>query len=226
MSEKPISRREAAKADRRRRIVQAARDLIKETGETGLSMRAIAARADVSLATPYNLFGSKRAIIMALLDDVREFRERFTSLDRSSPLDRIFDALHLSMSYHVKDPDFYRTIWASILDTDSTAEQRMELLPPENEEFWRELLIDAQSEGVLAGDLSIDYVQRELGHVFAACMLAWIFGVCQVDELEARIGYGFSLILTAAASDAWQARARERILDFQSRLEAGARKQA
>ena len=58
-----MSRREEAKAERRHRIVTAARDLIRETGDTGLSMRAIAARANVSLSTPYNLFGSKGAIL-------------------------------------------------------------------------------------------------------------------------------------------------------------------
>ena len=34
-------------------------------------MRALAVRAGVSLATPYNLFGSKRAIVLAVLEDVR-----------------------------------------------------------------------------------------------------------------------------------------------------------
>ena len=61
----PLSRREAGKAERRRLIISAARDLIRETGNAGLSMRGLAARAGVSLATPYNLFGSKRAIVVA-----------------------------------------------------------------------------------------------------------------------------------------------------------------
>src|SRR5271168_2287443 len=56
----PVGRREAGKRERRRRIIEAARALIRETGNAGLSMRALAARAGVSLATPYNLFGSKR----------------------------------------------------------------------------------------------------------------------------------------------------------------------
>ena len=53
-----IGRREQAKAERKLRIVRAARDLIRETGHTDLSMRALSKRADVSLSTPYNLFGS------------------------------------------------------------------------------------------------------------------------------------------------------------------------
>ena len=47
-------RREQAKAERRSRIVRAARDLIRETGDTDLSMRMIAGRAGVSL-TPAQL---------------------------------------------------------------------------------------------------------------------------------------------------------------------------
>ena len=92
-----MSRREDAKAERRHRIGTAARDLIRETGDTGLSMRAIAARAQVSLSTPYNLFGSKRAIVLAALEDIREFNERFARLRSTDAVERIFQALSMSI---------------------------------------------------------------------------------------------------------------------------------
>ena len=63
-----LGKREQAKAERRHRIVRAARDLIRETGDTDLSMRMLAQRAKVSLSTPYNLFGSKRAVVLAVLE--------------------------------------------------------------------------------------------------------------------------------------------------------------
>ena len=44
-----LGRREQAKAERRLRIMAAARDLIRETGDTDLSMRTIAKRAKVRL---------------------------------------------------------------------------------------------------------------------------------------------------------------------------------
>ena len=94
----PTGRREAGKAERRARIIQAARDLIRDTGDAGLSMRALAARAGVSLATPYNLFGSKRAIVMAVLQDVREFIDRVSNLPAAGPR-------------------FYRTLWSTVFDT-------------------------------------------------------------------------------------------------------------
>lgn len=67
ISKPETGRREQAKAERRDKIVRAARDLIRETGDMNLSMRMIAKRAEVSVATFYNLFGSKRAIVMAVL---------------------------------------------------------------------------------------------------------------------------------------------------------------
>jgi len=111
------SKREEGKETRRRRIVDAARALIRETGDTGLSMRAIAARAEVSLATPYNLFGSKRGVVMAVLEDAREFQEKFSTLKNLSAVERIFGALSITFAYHVQDPDFYRTLWTSLLDS-------------------------------------------------------------------------------------------------------------
>ena len=136
-----MSRREDAKAERRRRIVAAARDLIKETGDAGLSMRAIAARAGVSLTTPYNLFGSKRAIVIALLEDVREFHERFSQLHRVGAVDRIFQAVSITLAYLADDADFYRTLWTEALRFDSK-ELRGELQSPQRYGFWWALLND------------------------------------------------------------------------------------
>ena len=147
-----MSRREDAKAERRRRIIAAARDLIKETGDTGLSMRAIAARAGVSLTTPYNLFGSKRAIVIALLEDVREFHERFSQLHRVGATDRIFQAVSISLAYLADDPEFYRTLWTEALRFDSK-ELRGELQTPQRYGFWWALLNEAKSDGALLAAL-------------------------------------------------------------------------
>jgi AcrR family transcriptional regulator len=64
-----MSNREEAKHKRRRQIVRDARALMQKTGDTGFSMRALAEQAGVSIATPYNLFGSKQTIMFAVLDD-------------------------------------------------------------------------------------------------------------------------------------------------------------
>ena len=105
-----IGRRERAKEERRQRIVRAVRDLIRETGDTNPSMRLIASRAGVSIATAYNLFGSKQAVVLAVLEDRQNFIERFASLKARNPLDLVFAAHELAVSYYTQDPEFYRPL--------------------------------------------------------------------------------------------------------------------
>jgi AcrR family transcriptional regulator len=217
-----MSQREDAKAERRRRIVAATRDLIKETGEAGLSMRAIAARAEVSLTTPYNLFGSKRAIVIAVLEDVREFSERFSSLHRTDPIDRIFHALRLSLVYYREDPAFYRTLWSEALNLSGKA-LRAELITPQRYAFWWALLAEAQREGALIADLDLDLLLRSLDLVFGSTMLAWVLGGLEVAELEASVGFGYALALRGAANPEAQPGIEKRLRTYQRQLLRGRR---
>ena len=208
-----MSRREEAKAERRRRIVAAARDLIKETGDAGLSMRAIAARAGVSLTTPYNLFGSKRGIVIALLEDVRDFHERFAHLARAGAMERIFQAVAISLDYLADDPDFYRTLWTEALRFEA-GELRGELQSPQRYGFWFALLSEAKREGALIPDLAIDPLLGALDAVYVAAMYAWVVGALSVEELGPRVGYGYALALRGAASEPHRAMLEKRLLGF------------
>lgn len=220
-----MSRREEAKAERRRRIVSAARDLIIETGDAGLSMRAIAARAGVSLTTPYNLFGSKRAIVIALLEDVREFHERFSQLHRTSAIDRIFQAVSITLTYLAEDPAFYRTLWTEALRFDSK-ELRGELQSPQRYGFWWALLDEARGEGALLPGVEIDPLLRALDAVYVAAMLAWVLGAIGVAEIEAHVGYGYALTLRGAASDTAAEPLAKRLLAYQKDLQRARAKAA
>lgn len=213
------SKREEGKETRRKRIVEAARELIRETGDTGLSMRAIAARAEVSLATPYNLFGSKRGVVMAVLEDAREFQEKFSTLKNLSAVERIFKALSITFAYHVQDPDFYRTLWTSLLDPrGGDAELRAELITPQSSLFWRSLLEEARQEGAVADDIDMDLLQQALNGRFASVMLYWVMGGGSVQELEPATCHGYAASLCASATEAWRPQIRQRMLDFQAAL--------
>jgi AcrR family transcriptional regulator len=212
------TRREEAKDGRRRRIVEAARELIHETGVEGLTMRAIAARAQVSLATPYNLYGSKRAIALAVLDDVRAFQSRFERLRSSDAIEKIFKAISITLDYHRQDPEFYLTLWRAILDTNGDAELHELLGLPQSTLFWRGLLSEAQEQGVLGQDIDLDILQQDLGFTFAAAMLGWVLGGFTVNDLEAAIGHGYALTLSGAATDAHRPAIVKRAFEFQKKL--------
>ena len=89
-----MSNREEAKHSRRRKIVRAARVLMQQTGDAGFSMRALAEQAGVSIATPYNLFGSKQAIMFAVLDADLEYYQKRLAKVRVDELDVFFKGDH------------------------------------------------------------------------------------------------------------------------------------
>ena len=212
-----MSRREEAKEERRRRIVTAARDLIRETGDAGVSMRAIADRADVSLSTPYNLFGSKRAIVLAVLEDIREFGERFARMRSAHAVERIFQVLSMSIRYYVDDPDFYRALWTGVFDLGGR-ELRSALLLPERDAFWLSLLAAAGGEGALSAEIEPAMLLRSLDLTYASVMLNWVVGALTTDELEAVAGYGYALTLRGAATPEWQPYLAEQVSRYQDEM--------
>ncbi|GHE62815.1 hypothetical protein GCM10019059_22970 [Camelimonas fluminis] len=210
-------RREEAKAERRRRIIHAARELIRETGDAGLSMRALAARAGVSLATPYNLFGSKGAILLAVLEDIKGFGRRFGGYEACSPLDRVLKAAALAVSYYEQDPDFYRALWGSMLRT-TGAEERSMIFNPKREAFWIGLLDAAAGEGWLLPEIDTATLMLNLDFTFRSVMLHWINGEIGLESLQPGVGYGYALTLRGAATDKGRQLMLERALAFQAEL--------
>jgi AcrR family transcriptional regulator len=211
-----LTRREAGKAERRRQIIQAARDLIRDTGNAGLSMRGLAARAGVSLATPYNLFGSKRAIVVAVLQDVREYQERFSTLRVADPVEKIFAALDLAIAFYVGDPAFYRTVWAAVLDPSDGV--RGEILNPKRDAFWRGLVDEAVRAGAIAGDIDAGLLLHQLEALLRSVMFDWVVGEIAPARLAPMARHGYALVLLGAASPGWRGPLMARVLEAQAAL--------
>ena len=216
MNVPPIGRREAGKEERRRQIIAAARALIRETGSTGLSMRELARRAGVSLATPYNLFGSKGAVVLAVLQDVREYRERFGAMPLADPIDRLFAAIALALEYYHADPAFYKTLWREVFSASS--EVRAAIYNPKRDAFWRSLIADAYAAGVIEARIDPELLLHQLDHQFRSIMLDWVVGELAPDALEPAIRLGYALILNGAATPGWHAALAARIADAQDAL--------
>ncbi len=216
-----LGRREEAKAERRRRIIAAARDLIRQTGDTDLSMRTIAKKANVSLATPYNLFGSKRDVVLAIMyEDERDFDEKFATLHPGNAVDHIFAALSLAVGYYTADPRFYRTLWQALLDTYgkggasfSRPERRAH-----SHALWTRLIERAQREGYLDRGMSADAIERSLAHCFNGVMLSWIFGAIATEQMLPAAGYGYGLMLQGAATRSGRERIAKKTASFEKAM--------
>src|SRR5690349_12874603 len=90
------------------RLVRVARELINETGDFDLSMRNLAARARVSLRTPYQVFGSKNAIITEILrHDQEQAGFQLTHGSDADLADTLFDQLSRGIKFMGARQPFY-----------------------------------------------------------------------------------------------------------------------
>jgi AcrR family transcriptional regulator len=211
-----LGRREAGKAERRARIIQAARELIRETGDAGLSMRALAERAGVSLATPYNLFGSKGAIVLAVLEDVRQFHGRFATLRTADPMERIFAALEIAVRIYIEDPAFYRTLWRAVFAPGN--EVRAAILNDKAAAFWRSLVDEASAAGAIQPEIDPHLLAIQLDMVRRTVMLDWSLGELASEHVALVMSFGFAMTLNGVVAPEWRGPMRARLLQFQTRL--------
>ncbi|MFE0250164.1 TetR/AcrR family transcriptional regulator [Streptomyces sp. NPDC059010] len=87
----PRNRFERRRAETRQALVRAARQILAETGDTSVSIQAIAERADVGFGSFYNHFESKTELFEAAVVDALEefgqtFDERLTGIDDPAEL--------------------------------------------------------------------------------------------------------------------------------------------
>lgn len=189
---------------------------MQETGQPGFSMRALAEAAGVSIATPYNLFGSKQAVMYAVLDaDLAEYQEQLENLD-ADQLDVFFEAVSLAASLYSDEPGFYRAVLFAAYNDGGTEFRAMFSGP--RHAMWRRLVNNATAAGLLDEAVEANSFAMNLGHIFFSCIIEWVNGLLTLEEMEARVQYGFAVTLRGMATPAGSQRLRERAIELQKRL--------
>lgn len=209
--------REEAKEIRRHRILEAARELIRETERTRFSMRALAERAGVSLVTPYNLFGSKQAIMFALLDEDIEQYAAQLARGRQDPLKMLFRAVTLGTEYFNRDQHYYRAVFFAVASDDGGRELRTAFGGPRMA-LWERLVEQAIADGYLIRDADCHTLASHLSSVYLTNIMAWAAGQMSLKAMELRTLYGFAIALAAMAHTKHSAGLRRQALVYQGRL--------
>ncbi|SNX66294.1 TetR family transcriptional regulator [Streptomyces sp. TLI_55] len=109
----PSNRFERRRAETRGALVRAARQILAESGDTSVSIQAIAERADVGFGSFYNHFDSKAelfeaAVIDALEEFAQEFDERLTGID--DPAERVAGGFRLSARMAESHPELMQVL--------------------------------------------------------------------------------------------------------------------
>jgi len=212
-----MSNREESKHLRRRKIVRAARALMQQTGDAGFSMRALAEQAGVSIATPYNLFGSKQAVMFAVLDADLEYYQKRLAKVRVDELDVFFKAVSLATTLYSTEPSFYRAVLFAVYN-DGGREFRSMFGGPRHA-MWKGFVQDAVKAGFLSEDVEPDAFAINLGRTFFSAILEWVSGELSLPELEAWAQYGFALSLSAMSTPASAERLHSKAVAQQQRLQ-------
>jgi AcrR family transcriptional regulator len=194
-----IRGRERGKQARRTRIIEATIKLLREVGVARTSMTLIAARAGVSSATPYNLFGTKADILAAVFDqDLRSFESSIANLRSPNALDRLFKAIGIAASLYKSDPDFYR---ATMFLTDTRRNQAIHLsLYAPRMGFMQRMAEDLITEGFILPGVDSTIFAVALKQLANGALFDWYMNRISPDRLRDETEFGFAVTLRGVAT--------------------------
>jgi len=139
----------SGKGQRRARLIRAARDLIAERADGNFSMVELAMRAGLSPATPYNLLGSKAAILGEVYRAETEgFRRTDKLPHRKPPVERVMATVEHILRVFTHNPNFYRNLWRT-LRTIGPDEMR-KLIVPLSDKMLQPLVEELVAAGAIA----------------------------------------------------------------------------
>jgi AcrR family transcriptional regulator len=213
-----MSLHEENKAERRSRIIAAARRLIARDGYDGLNMRALADAARVSVPTLYNLFGSKHAILAAEMQEAfQSIASAFDLKKRGDAVERAGALLQAGIKNLLAVPGYYRELVQIMLTSREPDELRRSI-----EDQYCALMAGnlraGQADGELADWFDADVLARQMFFTFMMVILGWARG--EVDDVglaEVAI-YGQSMLLLGVARGQTAARLVERVRRLQARI--------
>lgn len=180
----------------RRRILDAARDLVAVGGMEALSMRSLAARAGVSSTTLYNLFGEKDEVVRVLAQDIlRDIDAAFVDVVADDPIEQMRARLLMLVDHVIVHAP--PSLVAAVLEDAVLTEQI-------NAQWESRTLVEsAIAEAVARGSLRDDLHPGVLAEHVRAGLLhqqrLWAAAVIDDDQYRAAVAYGVDLALLAVA---------------------------
>ncbi len=209
--------REKHKRERRERILEAARRLLRSTGGTDFSMQTLAGEAEVSLVTPYNLFGSKSGVFYALLNDSLERLDQVAERKPSSrAVDAVLELAGLAAEVYARDAAFYRPLMQFLLGV-RDREHRPRLME-RSLARWTATVEAAIRGGLLRPSVRKDLLARQLLVTFLGALELWVHEELDDGAFRAQSLYGSALLVLANTSDAARPRLLERLRTIERRL--------
>jgi AcrR family transcriptional regulator len=206
------------KAERRTRILAAAREIVAARGYEALTMRDLARAADVTVPTIYNLIGSKEAVLFAAVEEqTAGFVETIAGSKAPSPAARILSVVEVSVQELLRLPRYYRSLLRLLLTSGAASPMRDFVTSALTREFER-ALHDMLRAGELPAWVEPRILAEKLGSHMNMTSLEWAAGELDAAGLRDSSLYGTCLLMLGVA----QGSARSEFATCAARTQGGA----
>lgn len=191
------SKREIAKEERRKRILDAAEELIEQTGSTEFSMSQLAEKAKISPYTTYNLIGQKSSVLYVLLnrslDNIDIISEKMADID--NPVEFVFKAAQNIVEVFTARSDLYRPLFRYLLGSPDPI-HRPDFMK-RSSDYWCFAFEPLSKAGYLDGAIQKIDLVREAQMFFTGVLEYWVHHDLTDEEFGAYARHGFSIRLLA-----------------------------
>ncbi len=214
--EKP---RSLQKSDRRARIVDEARRLIGEQGFDGLSLRKLAAAADVTVPTIYNLIGGKEKILNELFADwVGMIEQELTKIDKDHALE-IAEAVVVEATRMIgENEEYYRSaqIAADHISRSSDAVVDWKQLGSRSASMQENAARLAQEQGLLRGDVPARVLGEQIFANYRVASSAWTYRRISLERFRHDGLLGVYLYFLSDATEAFRPVLLKKLTDLEA----------
>jgi AcrR family transcriptional regulator len=215
---------EEHKAERRARILAAARELIAERGYDGLTMRDLARASRVSVPTLYNLFGGKQALLLGELESTFAAVVAGIATARTgSVVDRALATCEAGNADLLAVPRYSRELILLFLTSPDTAALRRG-----SAEQYAGLMAEVLRDGQAAGEIEpwiepLVLARRMFAH-YQLTMIEWARGEIDADAFRAATRFGMCAMLLGVARGSAQRRLATELRQVQSTMTGSTRR--
>ena len=204
-------------AERRERILEAARRVIEQDGYEGLTMRRLAAESRVTAPTLYNLVGNKEEVLLAAVEE--QTQAFVAAVEDSAPdLVALVDAVVRRL---VKRPRYYRALLEVLLGSGS-ADAARRYVDRALDQQIRVALAELEGRGELADWVEPRALARQIHSHLDVSSLSWARGAFGAAAFRATARFGVAMLLLGVTSG--ESRERFEALARESQAQAGGRR--
>ncbi len=199
-------------AERRERILEAAREIVAERGFDGLTVRELARVAGVTAPTIYNLVGNRDQVLVAA---VAEQTERFlASIERAEG--DVLAVVDANLNELLRRPRYYRSLLRLLVSSEAAAPARRDVSRALQGQL-RDALGELAEEGGVEAWVDLDALTAQLGSVLWGASVGWAHEWLSDERFARQERLGVAYLMVGATLGA----ARTQYVDVVEALQSG-----